>query len=121
MTTPFRSPTIAARRPSYADLTLHLGDGKTVMMRIGAPMVEITRGHDDYIDPISSRYDPLSRYVLPPSRVCITLDGHLENPGDTLTPATPPPTRPPDPPPEPPALTVRTIADLPGLTDLVPG
>lgn len=80
MTEPFRIPSPyerAGSRPACADLTLHLGDGKTMKMRIDYPAVTVEHRnrYDDYL----SFGSPLRSYASP-REVTITLDGVLGDP-----------------------------------------
>lgn len=86
MTEPFRIPPPyqrAGARPACADLTLHLGDGKTMKMRIDYPAVTVEHRnrYDDYL----SFGSPLRSYASP-REVTITLDGVLGDPNRDVEP-----------------------------------
>lgn len=88
MTGPFVPPSPYGQpRVAHADLTLHYGDGKRLVMRVDAPSVTMERRYDRYDDVYSFGQ------TLQPSfhrqEVTLTLDGYLgepERPAPTPTP-----------------------------------
>lgn len=113
---PFRPPPLAdGRRPAYADLTLHLGDGRKMVMRLDSPTVQIDRDTDFDTDVFGG--SPLRR-ISSYDRVRVTLEGRFTNPPPQAAPTPPDPPAPPAPPAAPAGPPARAVADFPGLADL---
>lgn len=109
-----------ARRASHADLTLHLGGGKTVVMRVESPMIDVQYRYDRMADVDLFGTSP-RHLTFPSSReVTVTLDGYLGVPEPHPKPA-PAASPAPAAPASDPASSVRSIHELPDLAGLAQG
>jgi hypothetical protein len=80
MTTPFAPPSPYGQpRVAHADLTLHYGDGKRMLLRVDAPQVSMEYHQDRYgMDMLS--FGSTMRSYIGPREVTLTLDGYLGEP-----------------------------------------
>lgn len=103
----------APRRPAYADLTVHYGDGRTMLLRVEHPHLQIDREAEfgDY------RGGDLFRRILD-DRVRVTVEGRLLDPRQPAPGSAPAPPPTPEPATPAPPTPARSVGDFPDLADL---
>lgn len=78
------------QRAAYADVTVHLGDGKRMIMRVDSPSLEVEQ---DYGDAYSGSFgDPRLTRSLSPMRT-VRIEGYLGDPVRHETPEAPLPAK----------------------------